>query len=653
MKKYFSLFVIVMLGIIGFRSQAVTINLKLTPGSVANVMQYTSGEYTLYQALKEGDNSVEWNDRMIPLYIRPAQDATITVDPEVEYCVYKDSRDEMYILKFYPTIDGQTFTVTTSGGSGSGKPSANFILEAGAKARVMELNERTGEYTLHAELHEGDNPVEFEMESQFIPGTVPFYRLCGEEGYILDEVNADGKAVTPMTDAYLGNYVELNVFNLAKNIKVKTKERPAPEGDPTFILSDGSRAYYTFFGGGNKINMSSGDNYVEVPYSTSILVYAADGLKFKSFTDGNGQQMPVTNGYVKIDGYGFNPPYNITTEIDDEPELTITVDVDAPDKIECLLLPTGRAIALRSGETEIKLKKSREPQLQITNTGLSFPEFYMVTVNGEPLEHSYFHTINVEDGMKIVARRNFPEVNVTYNIEYLNESGDFWTTIVDDNGKEYQVVDNKLTVPAGTCMEMYNTNALDWKIKQVVLPNGKIIDKINPPYPVTFIARDNGVIKVDAEMAQEIEIIINIASDAADVRVFNGDLNFNNELSGLKNGANRKTIKDNNYNYVIVRHIDQFTAVKSVSYRETANSEIKSAEYDSRFHYFTVPNLRHRSEIFINGGEPAGVESVIVGGGDGKAEYFDLTGRKVDAENLLPGLYIRVSAGRSEKVVIK
>lgn len=650
MKKIFSMLLFAVLGMLGLPVAAqVSTTIHLTEGSAAVLMTYDySSGYVLYQTLKEGDNKVEYTKNGY-LYLFPAPGVEeISVEPEDDY-VKRSNGLQQYSIRFSLFMK-QTYTVNTKGGS-SGKPTATVYLEKGSKARVMELNERTFEYTLHAELHEGDNIVEFELESKFIPGTVPFYRICGEEGYILDNVTADGKSAGIMDDSYLGNYVELNVYNLANKYTVTTKERPAPEGDPTIILADGSRAYYTMFGGGNKITLNPGDNYTQVAYTASILVYAADGHRFKSFTDGNGSELPVTYGFVKIDGYSFNPPYNIVTEPDDEKEMTFTIDVDVPDKIECLFIPSGKAVNLREGETVVTFKKSREPEIQITNQGLSFPEFYLVTVNGVELKPSYYHSIVLEDGMKIVARRKFPETNITYNMEYLGVSGNFWTSILGDD-KEVSVVDGKIVVPAGTSMELYNINALDWKIKEVVLPDGRIVNKINPSQPLKFTARNDGTIKVDAEEAQEIEIVINIASDASDVRVFNGDLNFNNELTGLKNGTNRKTIKDNNYNYIIVRHIDQFSAVKSVSYRETAGSEVKPAEYNNQFRYYIVPDLKHRSEIFINGGEPAGVESITVGG-DGKVEYFDLTGRKVDAENLLPGLYIRVSDGRSEKVVIK
>ena len=50
---------------------------------------------------------------------------------------------------------------------------------------------------------------------------------------------------------------------------------------------------------------------------------------------------------------------------------------------------------------------------------------------------------------------------------------------------------------------------------------------------------------------------------------------------------------------------------------------------------------------------PTGVEGVAADAENGEAEYFNLNGVKVDADNLVPGLYIRRSGNKAEKVVVK
>jgi hypothetical protein len=49
----------------------------------------------------------------------------------------------------------------------------------------------------------------------------------------------------------------------------------------------------------------------------------------------------------------------------------------------------------------------------------------------------------------------------------------------------------------------------------------------------------------------------------------------------------------------------------------------------------------------------SGVEDIAVDAEEGNVEYFDLTGNRVNAENLNPGLYIRRSANKAVKVLIK
>ena len=46
-----------------------------------------------------------------------------------------------------------------------------------------------------------------------------------------------------------------------------------------------------------------------------------------------------------------------------------------------------------------------------------------------------------------------------------------------------------------------------------------------------------------------------------------------------------------------------------------------------------------------------GVGSVAVE--DGEAEYYTLSGVKVSADSLVPGIYVRRQGGVSEKVVVK
>ncbi len=219
-----------------------TTNLYLAEGSSAILMDYsyTDGDFVMRSTLSPGDNIVELKDYS-HVYIFPAPGVeTITVTPEDDCMKFVDDtrRGKKYYDVYASSKLQEKYTVTTSGGSAQ-LPTATVRLAPGSKARVLEKNERTLEYVPYKELAEGDNAVELMMESELVPGTVPFYYLCGEENYVLDVVtDGDGNNIEIKQDSFLGNYIELTAFNYKTEYNVTTKERrPAPQGDPVFILS--------------------------------------------------------------------------------------------------------------------------------------------------------------------------------------------------------------------------------------------------------------------------------------------------------------------------------------------------------------------------------------------------------------------------------
>ncbi len=57
--------------------------------------------------------------------------------------------------------------------------------------------------------------------------------------------------------------------------------------------------------------------------------------------------------------------------------------------------------------------------------------------------------------------------------------------------------------------------------------------------------------------------------------------------------------------------------------------------------------------FYVQFADPAGVESIAVDANNGEVEFFNLAGARVSNKNLTPGLYIRRSNNKAEKVVIK
>ncbi len=607
MKKSYAFLLTMLIGLMGFSAQALrTTNLHLSQGSAAVLMTYVyaQGDYVFKQSLNEGDNIIELADYSY-VYLFPAPGVeTISVDPE-DNCVYRSGAGtEQYTIMAGYSLK-EKYTVTTSGGQVS-KPATVITLAPGSQAQVLELNERTYEYTVHADLAEGSNTVEFEMESTAVPGTVPFYYLCGKDGYILDRVtDADGNEVSLKENSELGTYIELTAFTYLPAYSVTTKERPIPEGDPTFILADGSRAYWQLMSGGTRHTLTPGNNYATLGAFDIIRVYPVDGHHYTSFTDATGAAMTVnTNGYVEINAsYNFKPPYRITTVANEGPDPTFTIDIDDPDAVECAFFPSYKTISLRAGVNTITFNEYGERRIQLATKGMSYTPFYSVTVNGVEEPSSYEHFIDVTDGMQIVARVNYPQdTEYTYTLAYSDQADDFWTGIEVD-GQPLLPEGNTFKAKAGAKVALYNIDATDWVINSITLPNGSRHTRIADPYtPLTFTATADGTISVDARRAVTLNVTLNIVSGAEKIKVINGNFNTGRELRNLVNGTNAVTIKDN-VDYLVVRHLEEGGIISSITYTAAPGEELKAAEFNGYFNYYTVNGLRDGAVVNIIAGD--------------------------------------------------
>lgn len=635
-----------------------TTNLYLAEGSSAILMDYsyTDGDFVMRSTLSPGDNIVELKDYS-HVYIFPAPGVeTITVTPEDDCMKFVDDtrRGKKYYDVYASSKLQEKYTVTTSGGSAQ-LPTATVRLAPGSKARVLEKNERTLEYVPYKELAEGDNAVELMMESELVPGTVPFYYLCGEENYVLDVVtDGDGNNIEIKQDSFLGNYIELTAFNYKTEYNVTTKERPDPQGDPVFILSDGSHAYYKSAYGGGAVNLNPGDNYAELdgPY----YIFAAEGFHWVSFKDKDNNDIPIDpkKGCGNIStSWGYNPPYYITTAPNEGPDPTFTINIDDVNGIECYMLSNNKTHLLRPGKNTFSFNGYIEDSVLIGREGWeNYSPLYSVKVNGEEQSPSYQHMIRLEDGMVIDVIVNYPEdKNCVYTFEYSDGAENFWTSILVD-GKETTPVDNKIEVLAGKKVELLNTNADNWKINSITLPDNYVINKMKITDVLSFTARNDDKVKVDASPAVEVPISITIDTDADQLKVMNGDWNTGHPVKGLRNGHNNVIIKDNR-DFLMITHVNEAASIHSVQYRPTPDSQLMDANKSASFpYYYTASGLREGAEVFIYVNEQVGIEG-IAAEIDSDSEWYTLAGQRVNRDNLVPGIYIRRHNGTAAKVTVK
>ncbi|MDE6392971.1 MAG: hypothetical protein K2L59_06870 [Muribaculaceae bacterium] len=608
MRKQIHLMLVVLLCSLGFGAYAQQIStvFRVEPGCAAVLMRYdfSTYDYVLHQYLDEGDNAVEY-DRRGTLYLWPAPGAeTISVTPEDD-CVSRVSGKEQYKVYFTASMQ-DLYTVTTTGTPSM--PTTDIYLAEGSHARVLEQNQRTYEYTLHQALVAGEtNSVPMAMDSPDMPGTVPFYRICGDEGYVLDRVtDADGNDVEIHDDSYLGNYIEITAFTALPYYNVTTREREAPQGDPVFILSEGSYAYYTPAGGGGRTMLSPGENRVNVTENDLIEVYPADGHRFVSFTDNEGQAYaPGNRGFVQIGGSGnFYPPYSITTQLNEVDHYTVTLNIDTADGVKCYFYSDGKDISLRPGENVLTYSPNiaREYLVLGRKQFDDYRPFYSVIVDGVAEDPATEYWIEVADGMVIDVTVEYPEdESYVYTLEYTDGAEDFWTSI-RVAGEEVTPEAGRFEAPAGASVELYNSNAGDWFINRITLP-GSSYTSMTTYSPLTFTANGDGIISVDARRAQELGVSISILGGSGNVKVVNGNWNTGTPVNGLKDGLNTVTIKDN-CDYFYIKHIDDNGDLKSVVYRESADSQLKEATRSGSWpYYYSVTSLRDGAEVIIVAGE--------------------------------------------------
>lgn len=81
----------------------------------------------------------------------------------------------------------------------------------------------------------------------------------------------------------------------------------------------------------------------------------------------------------------------------------------------------------------------------------------------------------------------------------------------------------------------------------------------------------------------------------------------------------------------------------------TVNGYVEDLAADGTYSF----KLDNRYDIRAEFEDLSGVTNISVDAINGNAEYYDLTGARINAENLTPGLYIRRIAGRAHKVLIK
>lgn len=331
-------------------------------------------------------------------------------------------------------------------------------LAAGSKAKIQYNNP----LEMLKVLAEGDNNIVF-------PQATTYY-ILGDEGHNIKSVtDADGNALTILSDNTFGQYAYLNLSSTQPSSRYTiVTEEPKPTGNPLVILTAGSQAYYTdsdnnrheLVEGNNYLDMGSGFNWGANMWK----FYPADGHKFTSFIDADGNEQTINaEGYVEISPkspYQRSTQYTITTEAEEAPANNLTVIVDDASKVY-FANNSWKEIALENGENNIEITETYRYILYAKGGGY----LYSVTLDGTPLEDQsgmYYIEVANLGGKTLDIKANYPDENWTYTLESTGDPIEWRRAAIADlsgNLTDVQIVNNTITAKAGSEIRLWAKDA--------------------------------------------------------------------------------------------------------------------------------------------------------------------------------------------------
>lgn len=427
----------------------------LSAGSSASIWYFPGATCEKFQDLVEGDNLVNIPEaNYYDYYIvanNAGDDLKVIYNGKEELRTYAPEAGmsgKYALLK--PDITGEYVITTTAPAT----MSTVMNLAAGSKAKIQY------NYPLETlkVLAEGDNNIEF-------PQATAYY-ILGDEGHNIKSVtDAEGNALTISSDGTFGQYVYLNLANAKPSSRYTiVTEAPKPTGDPTVTLTAGSQAYYLDTNG-TRHELTEGENYLTMGHAWmgSYNFYPADGHKFTSFTDGDGNEQTVTeDGYVSISANQNlrKKAYTITTEAEEAPANNLTVIVDDASKVY-FANNSWKEIALENGENNIEITETYRYILYAKGGGY----LYSVTLDGTPLEDQsgmYYIEVANLGGKTLDIKANYPDENWTYTLESTGDPIEWRRAAIADlsgNLTDVQIVNNTITAKAGSEIRLWAKDA--------------------------------------------------------------------------------------------------------------------------------------------------------------------------------------------------
>nr|MBD5378085.1 hypothetical protein [Bacteroides sp.] len=623
MRKQYTLFMVMLLGLFGF---------SMTAGDIIFTVEGT-GDACYWFDSEAPTTVTPGNPVTIPfkagqLYISAPDGSKVTSVKHLAYG-YETVVNEMstqpgtynFSLRSNHSRYTWDFVITTESDGGTVEPEPegnNFFVEEGD---VYLWNWRKWE--LVKKLDQGDN-LFTDLDAS---GT---YAIVGN-GVInasdLTVTNANGENIPVSTSAMdfdgvaKGYYATVMGSSLSSKYTIKAVAAPEPEPWTTVVNVGAGVKVTGWYQNMStyawvEVPMTEGANNISIPNDTYEFRIALDGSiapEDVTCESNTGAQVGCVNKPVQ--GYNcfvltpseFAASYTVALK----PKSTnFTINIDKAANAQ-VINTTGngfKVLSLQDGANEFSADEVTSFQVN-SQTGGDFYKFLVDGVEVEPTWNSY--TVNpTAAGMVIDILTEFPDQDLTYTIVYKG-TPNVWAKVTTgdpytpDSQVEVPVTNNTFTVKLGQNVNLFADNASELTVNSVTVPGKAFGPNDWMPFPglpnINFQALEAGEIVTDIKGKEYYDLTINIEGNPDLVTVTYGDPNsyrMFTELTGLKEGAN--TLEKLNEGWAVRVATKGNTEITSLTYKASADSELKNASFDATSNdYFVGPFTGQGCEVNI------------------------------------------------------
>lgn len=515
-------------------------------------------------------------------------------------------------------------------------------------------------------LQKGENTVE-------IPNSAYYIVANGvtDKANLIVKANGEGDPLNVISSAPFDNgdagvSVLFYSANAPEKYTIEVKQTEVKTNDFVVNLTGKAKLIYVENSTKNEIPLQEGANEVKVPTTaTNILIVATDGYVLESCVNKEGDAIEKKMSYaVMADAFTIpyaNPSesYTVVTVDPNAPVVTtFTINVDDPANVQ-VMNQSYKSLSLVAGKNEFD--PTEITSLRISQAYSAEKPIFSCTLDGTPLEfYQNCYSVNpTAAGQVIDIVTTWPDVDYTIELVY-TDAQNVWTraTIGDqyDASKQtdVEIVDNKVSVPAGSTLNLYCDNFNDYTFNGndgygnpvVVGPDGeKIAVYPSPSYQVmpnvSFSVTKSGTLTTDAAGKLQIPVKITITGNPENVKVSyapEGSYAYQYEtITGLTTGENYFTMDSGCEMMVTPLNEAELT----MTYKVSGDAQLEDGvPYQGSLCTGVITGLGAEVNITVTGGTGPVYDAefvVNIDGFGGTLQYRPLSGGYKVFKTLEPG----------------